>query len=299
WDLTLDRRPDLKRTWAAIKETGSVAITHVMEIRRNDGATFSGADVTPLLETMHYGVSFALARWTPPALPVGLDADGHRAWEEWAPVICDAGGAPSAAAWWTSGSPDELVELLSNLLPRFESADSFATKFLLASSVEAGLSRFVEHRVLAAFSAIEQLSWTILKLRDGRTRAQYDEMDGACRLTKLLNRAKVPLTISTTHLTALAAFAKANKKPGGPLDGPTAVVRVRNKIVHPKALQQALYDTPRTIQDAWRLTCDYLRLLILREIGYVGTYQPFIDLVRLSGNTDPVPWASPRPMHAG
>ena len=63
-------------------------------------------------------------------------------------------------------------------------------------------------------------------------------------------------------------------------------------MVRPTDTQTELYQSPEqprnspgTVQDAWRLRYDYLRLLILWEIGYTGTYQPLADLTRWAGNT--------------
>jgi len=64
-------------------------MTHVMELRRVDGATSRPADAEPLLTALHVGVCFALGRWAAPMLPVGEGVAGGRGWEDWRLPQCD------------------------------------------------------------------------------------------------------------------------------------------------------------------------------------------------------------------
>src|SRR5438477_606441 len=66
WRITIDARHDHRRIWAELQRTGVYAMTHVMEIRRADGADFTAHEAEPLLEALYIGVSFALGRWTAP-----------------------------------------------------------------------------------------------------------------------------------------------------------------------------------------------------------------------------------------
>ncbi len=93
WKLTLDRRKDHRDVWHAIRDDQSAAMTHVMEIRRADGQPFAVADVEPIHNALQFGMSFALGRWVPPALPVGFDTRGQRAWGHWLP--CSASKEPT------------------------------------------------------------------------------------------------------------------------------------------------------------------------------------------------------------
>ena len=88
WKVTLDRRPDHSRIWAEAKEMESIAVTHVMEIRRDDGRSFTAKEVKPVLTALQYSLSFALGRWVAPALPVGIDNQGDIVWQEWGPSHC-------------------------------------------------------------------------------------------------------------------------------------------------------------------------------------------------------------------
>lgn len=55
WHLIIDARTDLNRVHAAIQSDNSIAMTHVMEIRREDGRSFSCSQVRTLLEALSSG----------------------------------------------------------------------------------------------------------------------------------------------------------------------------------------------------------------------------------------------------
>ena len=82
-------RPDHQRVWSDLHKADVYVMTHVMELRRADGASFTPDEVEPLLAALHIGVSFALSQWAAPMLPVGEDADGRIVWEDWRPLHCD------------------------------------------------------------------------------------------------------------------------------------------------------------------------------------------------------------------
>jgi hypothetical protein len=76
WRLTLDRRYDHARVWDVLGSEKSFVMTHIMEVVRDDGQGFTASDIDPLIQSLHFGISFAFGRWVAPALPVGMDATG-------------------------------------------------------------------------------------------------------------------------------------------------------------------------------------------------------------------------------
>ena len=77
WKVTVDVRPDHDRVWRDLHRAHVYVMTHVTEVRRADGATFTAAEAEPLLAALHVGVSFALGRWAAPMLPVGEASTGE------------------------------------------------------------------------------------------------------------------------------------------------------------------------------------------------------------------------------
>lgn len=74
------------------------------------------------------------------------------------------------------------------------------------------------------------------------------------------------------------------------LDGPGAVVYIRNHLVHPKRLQEDVYKNQGLTRDAWLLVRHYVNLLILFSIGYDGSFARLLPPWGWAGTVEPVPW---------
>ncbi|MBP2707762.1 hypothetical protein JOL79_28660 [Microbispora sp. RL4-1S] len=284
WRLTIDRRPDHADVWRALGEAHSIAVTHVMEVRRADERDFTAADAKQVLKALQFALSFALGRWVAPALPVGLDGEDRPVWREWAPYHCSNGRSGALAWWWPQGV--DIRDYLNEAIVRFSDPDRrFSTQFLMTSAVLMNFAGFVEQRIMTAFAAIEHLSWITLRAQDGMSKKDYDRLKAVGRLRELLNRANVGCDIDADVLQGLAKFAEdAN------LDGPAAITRIRNEIVHPKQPQKKLYESKGLVRDAWLLCYHYLTLLLLHHMEYSGSYQKAIKNDRWAGDVESVPW---------
>lgn len=118
WRITLDVRPDHEAVLSDVRQTDIYVMTHAMEIRRLNGTTFTGSEVTPVLSAMHVGLSFALGRWVAPALPVGQDDHEQTVWGQWGPMLCDPARRTSSG-WWYPEDQASLADLLACILPAF------------------------------------------------------------------------------------------------------------------------------------------------------------------------------------
>lgn len=290
WRLTIDERSDHSEVWRAIKEKHAIAVTHIMKICREDGSTFTGADVIPVLAGLQYALSFALGRWVAPTLPLGFNKDGLCRWEEWGPSLCSP-GRRSGVSWWYWHDDSHLDRFLEEVILRFSDPErEFSTRFMLSASVLANETGFVEQRIMTAFTAIEHISWVALKLARRVSGSQFDALGTSGRLEKLLSLANVPCDIDDQALPALYRFAEREGGSEGPLSGPAAITKVRNKIVHPENIRDKLYKESGIPRDAWLLTVQYLTLLLLWELKYAGKYQKIIPPNRWFGEVEPVPW---------
>ena len=93
WIITIaamDKTDDLCK---ALDAQGGYLITHMGEIRREDGSTYTGARLDSLLNCLHVFLSFALGRWAGVAFSVGLDKNGQKVFEQW-------GLPPTAVGSW-------------------------------------------------------------------------------------------------------------------------------------------------------------------------------------------------------
>ncbi|KIQ61866.1 hypothetical protein TR51_21705 [Kitasatospora griseola] len=108
------------------------------------------------------------------------------------------------------------------------------------------------------------------------------------KLRYLLASAGEPTSIDQAALPALAKYAADHR-----IDGPTAVTRIRNRLVHPEILADDLYAHGGLATEVWRLSLHYATLMILHQIGYHGSYQRQVQLDRWAGDTQPMPWVDP------
>jgi hypothetical protein len=284
--------------WADLHKALVYVMTHVMELRRVDGTTFTPEEAEPVLEALHIGVSFALGRWVAPMLPVGQDASGQVVWESWQPPFCDPAQSPSSGWWFdrSRASLADLAELIDSLISEFSipanrTALAMRMKYAITALRAQG---FVEQRITIGTAGLEHLMWEKLFLSDRLTPKEYkynaNGWSAAVKLRTLLTEAGISTAIDASALPAAAEFAAQElQAKGRSLDGVDVVTEIRNELMHPKGDQEAVYEIEGLARDAWLLTRHYLVLLILHSLGYSGSYQ---DLRRIStSHVSAVPWS--------
>ncbi|PAK26235.1 hypothetical protein CJD44_11575 [Streptomyces sp. alain-838] len=296
WKIILDVRPDdHNAVFAGVRQADVYVMSHVMEIRRPNGNTFTAAEVTTVLSALHVGLSFALGRWVAPALPVGQNDHEQTVWGQWGPMLCDPARRISSG-WWYPEDQESMADLLACLLPAFRDPDKRqALRLQMLYAITAIADRgFVEQRIMSGAAGLEHLMWQELVLSGRLTEAEYTSRAWPAheKLRTLLTDAGVDLGVREDRLPAAAAFAAGQQVSGARLaDGADVVTRVRNSLVHPKETQEPVYGVKRLVTETWLLTRHYLVLLVLRSIGYQGTYQDLSRTNRWAGESEPVPWA--------
>ncbi|MFG2593040.1 hypothetical protein [Streptomyces sp. NPDC048438] len=295
WKITLDARPDHKAAFSDVRQTDVHVMTHVMEIRRLNGNTFTAAEASPVLSVLHVGLSFALGRWVAPALPVGQNDQEQTVWGQWGPMLCDPARRISSG-WWYPEDQESLADLLACLLPVFRDPDKGqALRLQMQYAITAIADRgFVEQRIMSGAAGLEHVMWQELVLSGRLTEAQFTPRAWPAhrKLRTVLTDAGVDLKVRADRLPAITAFAAAQQVNGGrSADGADVITRVRNRLVHPKEAQEPVYGVKGLVTEVWLLTRHYLALLVLHSIGFRGSYQ---DLSRTNGwvgETELVPWA--------
>lgn len=289
WTLTLDSRPDHHKVFKDVREASVYVLTHVMELRRTDGSDFAPAEARALLECLRVSFSFGFGRWVAAVLPMGYDTAGNTVWESWTSPICEP-ARRTGSAWLYRGRPEDVAELVHRALPAFsdQSRDG-TTRLQMILAVQAVETGFVEQRILAAFPALENLAWVTLVLGglvSAKTYGNRKKWPGERRLRRLLELAQIPTGIDGNSLPSLASFASAEHL----ADGPAAVTRVRNRLIHPQKPGDEIYSHAGLVQDVWYLSRHYLNLLILYSIGYRGEYMKQMPPFGWEGSTEAVPW---------
>lgn len=294
WKITLNMRPDHSVVWQDLHKSDVLVMTHVMEIRRSDGAAFTAQEAEPVLSAMHAGISFALGRWVAPLLPVGLDSSGTAVWEKWQPSFCDPGRAPSTG-WWYERDHATLSDFLKLLITAFADParrERLWMQMVLAISAT-NAPGFVEQRIMMGFSGLEHVMWQNLVLANLRTETSYRNDTAANLLRDVLRAASIPAGLDGSLQPVMASLA-ATKTTGGPhFDGAEVLTWTRNQLVHPKPGKQRAYQYPGLLLEAWLLLRHYLTLLILHSLDYKGSCRDLRVMQGMASATAPVPWTTP------
>lgn len=288
WSVIIDRRFNLSAAIAAAEDQSCSVLSHVMEIRRTNNEEFAATDGRDLLECLRVSLSFGFGRKVTPVLPVGYDADGKIVWERWFSPLVDS-AMKNGTGWLYAGSRDDCADLVSCAVKAFSNPSlKGTTRFQMVLATQAVSTGFVEQRILAAAPALESLSWSKLVLGGLMTKRQYQDRYAEDRLRYMLNCAAVPTSVDEVALPALAQYAADRG-----VDGPTALTRIRNHLVHPEILDDDLYAHDGLITQAWKLSLHYVTLLVLHSIGYQCSFQAQLHPGGWVGDTDVVPWAVP------
>jgi len=232
WRVTLEARRDHRQLVDELRAFGGYAITHVGRLERIDGARFSVADGRDVLEALNLFLSFARGFWTPPFLPVGYD-DGAIVWREW--IGRTSSPWRATFAWFSTWHPQALADAWVLFKGRWDDADSRdSLKLGIWWYIEANGTTTAETSLLLCQVALELFSWVILVQELAQlTKKQHRGAHAEDNIRDLLQWTQIPLAIPPEH-AALAHLAKAE----GWGDGPTALVRLRNKLTHPGARRQ-------------------------------------------------------------
>lgn len=229
WAMKLDERPNLAECIDLARGSRKSIMTHIGELRRDDGAPFSAGDAHTALSDLQFTLSFALGRWVAPVIVAGVDSTDAVVWERWSAWRCDPFHA-LVYKWFDTHTGDDLAAFAAAFLSdctdpdRREVARYVAHHAVAANNPETTL----EARVMLAQAAIEYLAWATYVLEGGRRKSQHPKQAEAV-VRELLVDAGIPNAVPT-ELAALLGLV-----PGEPnADGPRVLTWLRNRLVHPK-----------------------------------------------------------------
>ena len=267
-----------------LSASGGFAITHVGRMTRSDGAAIAFEDTTRLRWALRWWLSLVRSERTDPILLVGVH-EGEEIWEIWerpvvAPLIARRTWLPVVLG--SASGP--------GLTAMFRSLAGIHSKKVLAETIARAIDWYTQsvenaHQattVILAQAGLELMSWLRLVEEGGLTEDGYKKLDASDALRLTLEFAGVELDVPA-HVRDLYDAAERQMPK---LDGPGAVVEIRNGTVHPKARARLSDDV--VMEQGGDLAIRYLELLLLRRLGYLG---PMFDRLKW-GQPEPVPWDS-------
>ena len=284
WFVEVREIPDLMEKEKVLNRENGYAITHTGFAKRCDGSTFSVEDADRILENLHTFLSFSRGAACG-LVHVKVDvADGRNTTLRW--------GTNYTAPWMCGGSTwlpflTQRGHSLRQLFPRFselsskwkEDAISIIDWYLSGNT-----SGSVSSGIVSTQAALELLSHKMLQHQKRMDKRTTEGIEGMLR--KMLEEKGIDISIpkSCEHLTKWSKSEETRKSCGakGMLDGPAAIVKIRNDLVH--ADRQFRHTSLEVQIEALCLVLWYTEVILLKECGYSGPYKN-----RLTGDNEDVP----------
>lgn len=271
WVIHIDQAIDIDEVQRLLNWYGGYGIGHVGVIERNDRRRFSLSEVTNLLSCLVRFLTFARGLWCAPIVFEGLDANGNVAWVEWesGPFASDWKGVHSWLPLKNAAAAGEVFSGFAALWadPNWAAVLREAVYWYAEANMNAGA---IEGGLLLAHATLERLAWTHLVVDTKKySKAAFDALRAHGRIRELLKALRIPRGIPPRY-AALAVWARKQKTK----DGPEAISRLRNKLVHPHPPARKVLEVttaPVRRQATW-LALWYIELALLALCRYQGKY---------------------------
>jgi hypothetical protein len=284
WRITIHSVFDFEDVANNLMADGGYAITHLGKIERVLGGSFTVGKAKSILEVIRLYLSFAHGAFV--TLPISIGRKKSKlVWEKWSCHIVYTWRP--YASWFDNSISADFERLFPNFIRLYrdahwsESLPRILYWYLRSNnSSEAG----VDGGLILAQAALETISWVYLvqisKSVSSRDFSNKRLWPTNRKIREVLSCMQIPYQLPN-GLKDLRSAARRNNWP----DGPTAIVSIRNDLVHPRQTNQYSGRSPRG--DAWLLSQQYIELIILRLAGYEGRY---VNKTSVNWHITRVPW---------
>jgi hypothetical protein len=278
WAVTLDLHQGMtgKPEWSELKNSYGQRFTHIGEIRRLDGSTFTGREAFNALDRIRLGLNLGLGRRTTAALPVG--------WYKSEPIWCRWRSAPvdpyrnkthwldeTIAAHQISDAVSLALSYTSNPLAKSVLAGAMAYYVSSNNDVTVELTTALPTSGLQLLAYYRFVSGPNASYSKGGWKAKTTEE----QIRLLLDDADIDTSVPNHMSNILSGRAKLSvAKQSG--DALTTAIAMRNVATHPT--RDLPYETFSIYEwaEIGMIARYWLCLCILRTIGYDG---PIADVL--------------------
>lgn len=168
-------------------------------------------------------------------------------------------------AWWDTHTGDDLASFVLSYLLAFLDPDEHpivrhVVQHVIATN-NAGTTG--EAKIMLAQAGLKYLAWVTLVLSGRMSKRKYKDLHASGALRSLMTDARIPVDVPP-DLDAVKELAQRED-----LDGPGAVARVREGLVHPKDHDKS-YRIDDLVWQTSRLCLEYAELPMLHRVGYTA-----------------------------
>ena len=253
------------------------AATHTLQFGIAEDQLFSGDQAADILDAASHFLTFVQGRRCSLVCPTGVDAFGKPVWSLWS---SPNSYEPTPSGWHDGDDQTSLVDLFCTFMDKWSDEDWRQTLIEVVWWYESAsrASLGIDIGIVLAQIAVELLAFRhCVDDRQCFSRRNFKGIPAADKYRHLLRSLHIPSAVPSAASALLAAARTTDWT-----DGPEAVTRIRNDLVH-KGRQIGL--SVDAYYDAWKLAVHYLELTLLAMLDFKGSYRNRID-----GTTGPVPW---------
>lgn len=280
WEVRIRSLSTTRRQLELLREKGGYRLTHVGEVRRQDGAPFSGDDAENVLDAIWHFLSLAKGSRCDLCCPCGFDATDGQVWSRWS---APSEWEPNPLTWFDFNDPSALVELFPGFMAKWKVdnwRDALSTAIWWFTNANYS-SRGADAGIIFAQTAMERLCFEYCVVARSLVSVKgFNDLDAADKYRLLLSSLRVPTGIPTS----VSALTVAARRYPQWTDAPQALTEIRNRLVHsgkPRAqLPEGCY------VDAWMLAVWLLEMTLLAICGFRGKHWN-----RANRTLESVPWA--------
>ena len=274
WRIDITENCSFSEDQKILKQESGYAVTHTGSIECKNGGVFSVQEAENLLEGLRAFLSFAAGSACGLTLVKAVDGNGKEGSLMWGSTHVEPWNENKHSWLPLNDGGDGLTETFPKFWDLFTREEWNDTIRRAIDWYLNGSSSAIHVGIVLAQAALESLSYRINQKKNGSK---------ADVLRQALERQGIGCEIPASGGSLKAVAQQENWT-----DGPEAITKIRNEIVHPK--RRHAHISIEALRDARNLGLQYLEFMLLKNFQYRGRY---VNRLAAAGE-DPyenVPWA--------
>lgn len=280
WRITIDKRHDYNqkpvKIMKQLKDQGGYLITHLGKIDRSDGKSFDTNEISHVIDSLHWLLSFASGRH------IGISLMEGKYDEE---VIWFDNNVPIISPWKNNLTwfPKQKAEVLEDLFSDVANClqNEYLAKVLresLSWYIECHSNSIIETKIVSAQTALEMLSWSYLVIYSKQlSKTQFKKKNTSENIRILLKKFEIETEYSFIPELQQLMFD----------DAVHLLTETRNDVVHPVSKQELDGNQKYMVL---QIGVQYIELVLLGVFKYDKYYLNKLRQPIWEGNYDYVPW---------
>lgn len=266
WHIVLSTLDNCYELQELLKSEGGYGVTHICKIERLDNTTFTLDDAYEIIKAFSYYLSFVRGIWIAPLLVSGFDSEGNQLLEEWRNPIIEADSWQDGCHWAYLDSTTEIVAPFAGFMkkwqdPTWKEVIQNAIQWYIESLKH---SSGYNSSIILLQAALEKIAWTLLKVNECLTSDEFNGLKASGQIRLLLKFLDIRLEPIEEYIEIQKKAKERNWT-----DSVTAIIEVRNSIVHPQIKSNKPQKTSETImQEAFQISNTYLLKCLLKLFEY-------------------------------